>query len=161
MWRWIERLRPEASDELKIAARGQHICRWTVPRDTYERTRAGYLKWRQALKIFHAWKVGEIMMEVGAARNEIERVKLLILKKNLKDPETQTLEDALCLVFLETGFDDLRRKTEEEKMKEIVRKTWAKMSDQGHEAALTLPMSEEDKEYLKKVLTPLSSTPES
>ncbi len=41
---WVLRLNPEASEHLLLAARSQHICRWTIPRHTYEMTRAGYLR---------------------------------------------------------------------------------------------------------------------
>src|SRR5580704_11926729 len=47
---WVLRLRPNASEALRLAARGQHICRWEIPRDSYPMTRAGYLKWRADLK---------------------------------------------------------------------------------------------------------------
>jgi hypothetical protein len=74
-------------------------------------------------------------------------------KRHLKDePESQTLEDALCLVFLETQFADLRKKTEPAKMREIVRKTWAKMSEQGKAEAMKLPLSEDDRRFVQGAL---------
>lgn len=152
MWRWIGKLRPDASSELRIAARGQHICRWTIPRATYEDSRIGYLKWRQALKVFHAEKVAGIMTQEGASPSEIDRVTLLIGKKNLRDSETQALEDALCLIFLETGIKDLLQKTGPEKFKTIVIKTWKKMSDQGHEMALGLPFDDADRACILEAL---------
>lgn len=152
MTEWITKLRPDASYELRIAARAQHICRWTLPRSSHDATREGYLRWRQALKVFHSFKIGEIMIEEGATPKEIERVKLLVVKKNLKDSETQTLEDALCLIFLETGFKALRAKTDPEKFRDIVIKTWKKMSAAGHAAALALPLDEEDRNYILGVL---------
>jgi hypothetical protein len=45
-----------------------------------------------------------------------------------KDPDVQTLEDALCLVFLETQFDDLAARMDPEKLDGIVDKTLKKMS---------------------------------
>jgi len=128
---WVLKLRPEASDYLKIAARGQHIGRWTIPRNRYEMNRGGYLRWREDLKKFHAEKVGEIMRDAGYGVSEIERVQRIIRKKNLSDPETQTMEDALCLVFLENQYEDLKKKTGAAKMDEIVKKTLKKMSPEG------------------------------
>ena len=139
---WVLKLKPSASDALRIAARGQHIARWTSPRDSYPMTRGGYLRWREELKKFHAKTVTEIMAKAGYSEAEQERVRLIILKKNISgDPDTQTLEDALCLVFLETQFEELKRKTPDEKMIDIIRKTWRKMSPQGQGAAigLTIP----------------------
>jgi len=54
---WVLRLKPEASEALRLAARSAHLCRWVISRDTYPSTRAGYLRWREALKQFHAQKV--------------------------------------------------------------------------------------------------------
>lgn len=149
---WVLRLAPNASEALRIAARGQHIRRWTIPRSSYEAGRTGYLKWRTDLKKFHAETVGGIMAEEGCSPAETARVQEIILKKNLKDPETQTVEDGLCLVFLETQFEELKSKTPEEKMKEIVRKTWAKMSPAGHAAALALPLSETDRALIASAI---------
>ena len=64
---WVERLSPSASRALLLAARCQHICRWTIPRSSYPMTRAGYLKWRTDLKQFHAQKSGEILSESGCS----------------------------------------------------------------------------------------------
>ena len=104
------RLCPEASEELRLAARCQHICRWEIPRGTYPMTRAGYLKWRADLKKFHAQKAGEILREAGYDETTIRRVQDLNLKKNFPDdPETRVLEDALCLVFLRIPIRRPRR----------------------------------------------------
>src|SRR5215467_10465812 len=62
---WVLKLCPNASEELRLAARSQHLCRWTVPRESYPMTRAGYLQWREGLKKFHAQRAGEILREVG------------------------------------------------------------------------------------------------
>ncbi len=150
---WVARLAPNASEPLRIAARGQHVCRWMIPRDQYERNRRGYLRWRETLKTFHAQKVEEEMRALGYDEATIQRVRSLILKKQLgTDPEVQVLEDALCLVFLETQFADLRQKTPDEKMREVVQKTWKKMSPQAHQIASQLPLSDEDKAWLQQVI---------
>ena len=62
---WVLKLRPDASEELRLAARCQHLCRWKIPRDSYPMTRAGYLRWREALKQFHAQRAGDVLREVG------------------------------------------------------------------------------------------------
>ncbi len=150
---WVLQLRPDASEALRIASRGQHIRRWTIPRDQYPRTRQGYLRWRETLKTFHAHTVAELMREVGYNEELITRVRELILKKRLPaDPETQTLEDALCLLFLETQLADLRQKTPPEKMREILQKTWKKMSEQGRTAALKLPLTPEERACITQAL---------
>lgn len=130
---------PDASEELKLAVRCQHICRWEIPRDSYEMNRTGYLKWRKSLYKFHAEKAGEILNSVGYDVSLIDNVKSLLKKKQLKkNSETQLLEDVICLVFLEHYFEKFSKKYSEEKLIDIVQKTWAKMSPNGHEAALKL-----------------------
>lgn len=152
--RWVERCLPMGSDELRIAARGQHIGRWTIPRNRYPMDRGGYLRWREELKRFHSDTVVSLMKESGFRPDQMERVRSLILKKNLQvDAEAQALEDALCLLFLETQFDDLRGKTPDPKMKEIVRKTWKKMSPAAHEMALQLPLEPAQRSFIQAALT--------
>ncbi len=142
---WVEHLAPQASEPLRLAARCQHIARWSIPRTFYSMDRAGYLKWRSELKQFHARKAGEILHEIGYSEFVIRRVQDLNLKKHFpRDPDSQILEDALCLLFLECQFADLLQKTEETKMVEILQKTWKKMSSKGQEEALKLPFSENE-----------------
>jgi len=151
--RWVLTLAPEASEALQLAARCQHLCRWVIPRQSYEMTRVGYLKWRADLKQFHAQKSGEILGALGYPSAIIERVQSLNLKKELgRDEETQTLEDALCLVTLEHQLSDLVAKTEAEKMVEIIRKTWKKMSPSAREHALKLTYTAPEQELIGRAL---------
>lgn len=150
---WVQKLDPNASDALLLASRCQHICRWEIPRESYEMNRTGYLTWRSDLKRFHAEKAGEILKEVGYDDATISRVQDFNLKKNLrKDAECQTLEDALCLTFMQYQMDDLIADTEEEKMVKIVQKTWGKMSERGHKEALKLDLSEAALTIVQKAL---------
>lgn len=137
---WVLRLKPDASEELRLAARCQHICRWTVPRDSYPMTRPGYLRWREDLKRFHAQKAGEILQELGYPELTIQRVRNLVLKANFpNDAEGRVLEDALCLVFLERQLPELARKHTEEKVINALQKSWNKMTPAARAIALTLP----------------------
>jgi hypothetical protein len=150
---WVLRLNPSASEELRLAARCQHLRRWEVPRNSYPMARVGYLQWREGLKKFHAQKAGEILQEVGYSVEMITRVQSLNLKKDFpKDPETRVLEDALCLVFLEHQFADLAAKTAEDKIINAVQKTWKKMTEQARAEALKLSYSEKDKKLIEKAL---------
>ena len=150
---WVMKLCPGASEELRLAARCQHLCRWSIPRDSYPMTRAGYLKWRQDLKHFHAQKAGEILREIGYPAETIARVQSLNLKKGLpNDAETQVLEDALCLVFLERQLDELAAKTADDKVINALQKSWNKMSPAGRDRALTLPYSERGKALVNSAL---------
>lgn len=136
---WLERFVPAPSTPLAIAARCQHIRRWTIPRSTYEEGRTGYKRWRSELARFHAEEAGRILRDVGFDEETIGRVGSLLLKQRLKaDPETQALEDAVCLTFLETQFAAFAAKHDDAKLVDIVQKTWTKMSPAGHAAALEL-----------------------
>ena len=126
-----------------------------VPRDSYPMTRAGYLKWREGLKKFHAQKAGEILREVGYPEDMITRVQSLNLKKDFpQDPESRVLEDALCLVFLEHQFGDLAGKTAEDKMINALQKAWQKMTPAAHALALTLTYDPHARGLLQKALKP-------
>ena len=151
---WIHKLAGDSpSEALLLATRAQHIRRWQIPRNSYARDRVGYLKWRTDLKNFHAEETATILQEVGYDQEIVQRVKDLILKKHLKqDAEVQALEDALCLVFLEKQFSDFAQK-EAEKIINIVRKTWEKMSPQGQQYALNLPLTVEDRAIIGQALT--------
>jgi hypothetical protein len=150
---WVLKHHPNASEELRLAARCQHICRWEIPRDSYPMTRAGYLKWRADLKKFHAQKSGEILREVGYDENAIRRVQDLNLKKNFpSDPETRTLEDALCLVFLEFQLADLAAKTADDKTINALQKSWGKMTEAARAEALKLNYGEREKTLLQRAL---------
>lgn len=141
---WLSKLRPDADAALQIAARAQHIRRWEHPREEYPLDRKGYLAWRRGLYTFHAEQVGAIMESAGVDAAMIERVSFLLHKKQLHDDaDTQALEDAACLVFLEHHIGEFAAKTDREKMIGIIRKTWRKMSDRGHEFALKLNFSPE------------------
>jgi hypothetical protein len=150
---WVERLAPDASEELRLAARAQHICRWMIPRESYPPGRIGYLKWREDLKQFHAQKTGEILREVGYDEATASRVQDLIRKRNFpRVPDGRVLEDALCLVFLETQFAETTVKTGDEKMIGILQKTWRKMTPQAQQIALTIPMTPECRALVEKAL---------
>ncbi len=152
---WVLKLRPDASEALRLAARCQHLCRWTIPRESYPQTRAGYLQWREALKRFHARRAGELLREVGYPEDLIERVQSLNLKKDFpKDPEGRVLEDALCLVFLEHQLAELADKTSDEKVVNALQKSWKKMTPAGKAEALKFSYGPKEKNLLKRALEP-------
>jgi hypothetical protein len=66
----------------------------------------------------------------------------------------QVHEDALCLVFLETQFDELARKMGNDRMVDILQKTAKKMSPAGLEAARTLRFSPSATALLERALSP-------
>lgn len=114
--------------------------------------RGGYLRWREDLKRFHAKTVGELMTEAGYSESEIDDVRQIILKKYQTNADAQIIEDALCLVFLESQFEELRQKTPDPKMIDILQKTWRKMSEKAKQAALTIELPPRHKQLILEAL---------
>ncbi|MGA2440604.1 MAG: DUF4202 domain-containing protein [Tepidisphaeraceae bacterium] len=151
---WLSRLYPDADEVLQLAARAQHIRRWTIPRCGYPMTRMGYHKWRTSLYSFHADTAGEILRRVGYDDATIARVRSLLRKEKLNsDPQMQRLEDVACLVFLENHFAEFAPRHDEEKVLVILRRTWKKMSEHAHAAAMKLPLPPEARRLVEKALS--------
>lgn len=145
-----------------------------MPRDTFPKTRTGYLTWRAKQKSQAAQQVSELLLsppvqasqscssssdngaqQQGLTQAEVDRVASLIRKENLAaDAETQVLEDVACLVFLDDQFDDFERDAglDEDKMVGILRKTWGKMGADGQKLALEMNLSDRARELVAKAL---------
>ena len=153
MTAWVLRLDPGADESQLLAARAHHLRRWVMPRSSYPEGRAGYLRWRTALKARHADEVGQILRQCGYDELVVDRVQRIIRKEGLAtDPAVQTHEDALCLTFLETQFGDLATQLGDDKTLDVVRKTWAKMSPRGREAALGLSLDPMEASLVERAL---------
>ena len=135
---------PDAPEYLALAARCQHIGRWEIPRTTYAMDRKGYLQWRNQLKVHHCNIADRIMRSYGYDDETIQKVKSLLAKEQLfhHRPDTQALEDVICLVFIEFYLEDFATKHDDAKLVEILRKTLHKMSAKAIEAAGKIPVSE-------------------
>lgn len=154
MTEWVRRLDPDCTDEQVLAARAHHLRRWSIPRASYPEGRAGYLRWRTALKKQHAEEVGAILRAAGYDDAAAERVGQIVRKQGLgHDPAVQTHEDALCLVFLQTQFDELAEQLGDDKTIDVLRKTAAKMSPAGLEAAQGLAFSPAGADLLARALS--------
>ena len=128
---------PDASDILKIAARGQHIERWLLPRTDYPDGLPGYLDWRREQARRHAARVGQIMLDVGYPHADADRVGVLLRKEGIKrDADVQALEDIICFAFLRHYFADFAADKEPDHLLKIVEKTARKMSADGRAKAL-------------------------
>jgi hypothetical protein len=126
-----------------LASRSQHIGRWETPRETYPDGRDGYLKWRRDLALLHSEKAAFIMKDSGYNDDQIARVKQIILKQKIKvDAEVQTMENALCLVFLQFQYEEFYPKHPTEMVTNILRKSLLKMDAHGHQFALAINYSE-------------------
>jgi hypothetical protein len=133
----LDTLFPDASDILRIAARGQHVERWLLPRTDYPLGKEGYYAWRREQARRHAARVGGIMAEAGYPASDQDRVGVLLRKEGIKrDAEVQALEDTICFVFIRWYLAAFAQKHSPEALVEIVTKTARKMSAEGRAKAL-------------------------
>jgi hypothetical protein len=150
---WMHRLRQPPSEELLLAARAHHIRRWEHPRSAYPEGRGGYLRWRTALYRFHAEAAAGILRGAGYEEATVARVSQLIGRRApARDDDAQALEDGLCLVFLETQLNDVAGRLDRDKMTNILRRTWKKMSPAGRQHALELALDPEDRALIEEAL---------
>lgn len=134
----LDRLFPDASDVLQIAARGQHVERWKLARSEYPEGRAGYLAWRKAQGVHHADVVMKMMEQAGYGADEIDAAGRMLRKQGIKrDDDVQALEDVICFVFLKWYFAPFAEKHSAEKIQSIVEKTARKMSAEGRARVLS------------------------
>jgi hypothetical protein len=145
MEHWVVRLIPDAPPILRLAARCQHLERWTVPRSSYSLDKAGYHAWRRFLYQKQAERAREILVRAGVAEIEAAAVAKWVSKTGLKsDQGTQALEDAACLVFLQSEIEAFAAQHAEyphEKFVDILRKTWRKMSPKAQDLARSLDLT--------------------
>ena len=126
---WVRTLKPDAGDALLLAARGHHFRRWTVPRASYPTGRAGYLRWRKDLHAQHAAELGVVLADAGYDDEMIAQVQSIVRKDGLaraaEHDDVQVLEDALCLVFLETQLMDIVARLDPATLPGVITKTAA------------------------------------
>jgi hypothetical protein len=142
---WVIRIDPIADQVLRLAARCQHLERWSVPRGTFPEGKAGYLAWRRSLYVKQAERARALLLEGGLTAKEADDAATWVSKTGLKtNPGTQALEDAAVLVFLESEIQAFAAQHSEyprEKFVDILKKTWRKMSPRAQDLArgLNLP----------------------
>jgi len=147
---WIRWLRPDAPAELLLAARGHHVRRWEIPRTDEPDGRAGYLRWKRRLQQHHADILGRVLSGSGF---DVARIQAIVSKKQLKtDPDVQSLEDALALVFLETQLSELGQKLDDDHMVDVLAKTLRKMTPVGQAAAAALTYDDHGMKLVQRAI---------
>ena len=139
---WVERLRPDASEALLLAARGHHFRRWTVPRVGAGRSRRLPPLAQVAPGATRA-RARCLARDCRLRRHDRRRVQSIVRKEGLaNDAEVQALEDALCLVFLETQLIDVAARLDPETLARVIIRTARKMSAAGLAAIAQVPLDE-------------------
>jgi hypothetical protein len=155
---WIEQLVDDLDEILLLAARAHHLRRWELRRDSYPSGRAGYLRWRRDQKIRHATDVAAILGACGYEQAEIERVQRLIRREPVDG--AQAVEDAACLVFIETQLASFAERTDHALTIDVIRKTARKMSPRGLELVAAIPLGETEPALLREALGEPTSSEE-
>ncbi len=150
---WIERLVEDPGEALLLAARAHHLRRWEVPRSSYPEGRAGYLRWRRDQKDRHAKEIADLLLAARYDEATINRVQILVRRQRLDIASgTQWIEDAACLVFLETQLVAVSGQLDRDHLIEVVRKTAGKMSDHGLALVGEVPLGDDARQILADAL---------
>lgn len=153
--RWVERLAPDASEPLRLAARCQHLRSWDVPRHEFPPGRAGYLGWRRRRARHHGVLAEAVVRAAGYDAATAARVAALVRKEGLgADAEAGILEDAACLAFLEAELQEFARGRDPALVVRVLRRTWRKMTPEGRSAAAELRLPVETRMLLDEALGP-------
>lgn len=144
MERWVARVVPDARPILRLAARCQHLERWSVPRSSFPDGKPGYLAWRKSLYVKQSERARGLLLAAGIPEGEAAEAATWVAKSEMRtNAGTQALEDAAVLVFLESeigAFAAQHAEYPREKFVDILRKTWRKMSPRARELALGLDL---------------------
>ena len=150
---WVQHLHPAPSELLLLAARAHHLRRWELPRSRYPEGKAGYHRWKRDQRARHADDVAALLGPAGYSDDEIAQVQSWIRRDQLaNDPGSQAVEDAACLVFIETQLADVATKLEHDHLVDVIRKTAKKMSPSALAAVGTLPLGEVEQRLLADAL---------
>lgn len=148
---WVERLIDDPSEAVLLAARAHTMRRWVIPRDRYPKTTEGYHRWRSALADFHADEAEKVLLGVGYEGETVELVRAFITKKNWPaNKEARALEDADCLVFLQTKLSSYLDDWDEDKMDRVLRGTVGKMTPRARTLALQLELPPRERSLLQR-----------
>jgi hypothetical protein len=140
----LEKVAPDASLELKLAAKCQHISRWSIPRATFSMDKKGYYQWRAAI-MEHQLSVTTSVLKQA----EINDQRIEIIVDALKNKADKTnlnasiIEDTACLTFIKWYLVPFAGQFDAVKAKIILQKTAGKMSERGLGLLPEMELSEE------------------
>jgi len=148
---WVGVLAPEPADPLVLlAARAHHLRRWEMPRSSYDTGKAGYLKWKRDQRARHARDVGELLAGCGYSAEDVEQVQAMVLRRG---PGGQLVEDAACLVFIETQLAAVATQLDRDHLIDVIRKTAKKMSPEALAAVAQIPLGATEQLLLAEALS--------
>ena len=103
--------------------------------------KAGYLRWKRDQRQRHADDVADLLAGCHYAADEIAQVQAWVRRDQLAtDPGSQAVEDAACLVFIETQLASVADKLDHDHLVDVIRKTAKKMSPAALDAVSRIPL---------------------
>lgn len=150
---WVLTLHPDADELVLLAARAHHLRRWEVARRSYPAGRGGYLAWKRDQRQRHAVDVAALLETVGYPAADIARVQEMVRRDRLAtDVGSQAVEDAACLVFIETQLADVAQRLDHDLLIGVLRKTARKLSPAGAAAIADIPLAAAERALLDEAL---------
>ena len=112
--------------------------------------RAGYLQWKRAQRWRHAEDLGALLTELGYEPNEVARAQTMVVRQG---DGGQLVEDAACLVFIETQLAAVATQLDHDHLLDVIRKTAKKMSPAALAAVGQMPLGEVEQALLQEALS--------
>lgn len=149
----LDEMAPDASEALTLAVHAQHLERWKLPRGDFEAGRAGYRAWHDEQKRRHGERAAEILRAAGYSDDEAQAIASLIRKERLhSNPDSQMLEDIVCVEFMRFRFTEFTKRHDDDRLVDILQKTWVRMSAAGRRLALTADLPQNAKRIVTLAL---------
>ena len=150
----LQKVQPNASLELQMAAQCQHISRWSIPRTTFSMDKKGYYQWRAAIMEHQLSVTSSVLKQAEINQQSIEIVvDTLKNKADKTNINASIIEDTACLTFIKWYLVPFAGQFDPEKAKVILQKTANKMSERGLKLIPELQLSVE----VHKVLSLLNN----
>lgn len=147
---WVGVLAPDADELVLLAARAHHLRRWELPRSHYPTGRAGYLQWKRDQRRRHADDAGALLTTLGFTAEDVAQVQAMVLRQG---EGGQLVEDAACLVFIETQLAAVATQLDHDHLLDVIRKTAKKMSPAALVAVSRIPLGEAEQALLAAALS--------
>ena len=144
MLRMLEKVQPDASFALKLAAQCQHISRWSIPRATFPTGKKGYYEWRAAIMKHQLSVTTSVLQQAEINGQSIEIiVDALKNKADKSNINASIIEDTACLTFIKWYLVPFAGQFDPEKAKVILQKTANKMSERGLKLIYEIELSKD------------------
>lgn len=145
----LEKVQPNASFGLKLAAQCQHIGRWSIPRATFSMDKKGYYQWRAAIMEHQLTVSTSTLKQAGIEDDDISIIAdALKNKADKSNINASIIEDTACLTFIKWYLVPFAGQFDPEKAKVILQKTANKMSDRGLKLISEIELSSDVQQVL-------------